>query len=111
MNQEEMAVKLAEVDSRSKSNTHRINELSEQIDAVNRLATAVEVMATEQKHQTEAVASIKQSVSDLDAKVEAIERKPGKRWDGIVEKFMSGLVGALATAVFAGVIYLLTVAA
>lgn len=111
MNQEEMAVKLAEVDSRSKSNTHRINELSEQIDAVNRLATAVEVMATEQKHQTEAVASIKQSVSDLDAKVEAIERKPGKRWDGIVEKFMSGLVGALAAAVFAGVIYLLTVAA
>lgn len=111
MNQEEMAVKLAEVDSRSKSNTHRINELSEQIDAVNRLATAVEVMATEQKHQTEAVASIKQSVNDLDAKVEAIEKKPAKRWDGIVEKFTSGLVGALAAAVFAGVIYLLTVAA
>ncbi|MDY2977941.1 MAG: hypothetical protein SOR90_10440 [Oscillospiraceae bacterium] len=111
MNQEEMAVKLAEVDSRSKSNTHRINELSEQIDAVNRLATAVEVMATEQKHQTQAVAGIKQSVSDLDAKVEAIEKKPAKRWDGIVEKFVSGLVGAFAAALAAGILYLLVVAA
>ena len=58
MNQEEMAVKLTEVDARSKSNTHRINELAGQIDAVNRLATAVEVMATEQKHQTTAMAEI-----------------------------------------------------
>lgn len=110
MTQEEMAVRLAEVDSRSKSNTHRINELSEQIDAVNRLATAVEVMATEQKHQTETVASIKQSVNDLDAKVEAIEKKPAKRWNSMVEKFVSGVVGALAAAVFGGIVYLLTVA-
>ena len=111
MNQEETAVKLAEVEQRSKSNTHRINELAEEIDAVNRLATAVEVMATEQKHQTEAMANIKQSVTDLDKKVDAIERKPGKRWDGIVDKFIGGLVGALAAAAFAGIVYLLTVVA
>ena len=36
-----MAVKLTEVDARSKSNTHRINELAGQIDAVNRLATEI----------------------------------------------------------------------
>ena len=66
MNQEEMAVKLTEVDARSKSNTHRINELAGQIDAVNRLATAVEVMATEQKHQTTAMAEIKADVAKLD---------------------------------------------
>lgn len=111
MNQEEMAVKLAEVEQRSKSNTHRINELAEEIDAVNRLATAVEVMATEQKYQTEAMSNIKQSVTDLDKKVDAIERKPGKRWDGIVDKFIGGLVGALAAAAFAGIVYLLTVVA
>ena len=111
MNQEEMAVKLAEVEQRSKSNTHRINELAEEIDAENRLATAEEVMATEQKHQTEAMSNIKQSVKDLDKKVDAIERKPGKRWDGIVDKFIGGLVGALAAAAFAGIVYLLTVVA
>ena len=111
MNQEEMAVKLTEVDARSKSTTHRINELAGQIDAVNRLATAVEVMATEQKHQTTAMAEIKADVAKLDAKVETIEQKPAKRWDGMVEKIIYGIVGALVTALGAGIIYLLTVAA
>ncbi len=111
MNQEEMAVKLTEVDARSKSNTHRINELAGQIDAVNRLAAAVEVMATEQKHQTTAMAEIKADVAKLDAKVETIEQKPAKRWDGMVEKIIYGIVGALVTALGAGIIYLLTVAA
>ena len=45
MNEQEMAVKLAEVDARSKSNTHRLDEMDEKVDTLNRLATAVEVMA------------------------------------------------------------------
>ena len=107
MNQEEMAIRLAEVDARSKSNTHRIDELSGQIDAVNRLATAVEVMATEQKHQTTAMAEIKADVAKLDAKVETIEQKPAKRWDGMVEKIIYGVIGALVAAATAGLIALM----
>ena len=34
MTTEELAIKLTEVDSRSKSNTHRINELSGEIEAL-----------------------------------------------------------------------------
>lgn len=107
MNQEEMAVHIAEIDARSKSNTHRINELSTQIEAVNRLATAVEVMATEQRHQTAAMEEIKADVAKLDAKVETIEQKPAKRWDGMVEKVIYGLVGALVAAAAAGLIALM----
>ena len=44
-------------------------------------------------------------------KVDAIEKKPGKRWDGMVDKFLYGLVGVLAGALGAGLLYLLTVAA
>ena len=68
-------------------------------------------MATEQKHQTTAMAEIKADVAKLDAKVETIEQKPAKRWDGMVEKIIYGIVGALVTALGAGIIYLLTVAA
>lgn len=107
MNQEEMAVKLAEVDARSRSNTKRIDALAGQIDAVNRLATAVEVMATEQKHQTAAMAEIKADVAKLDAKVETIEQKPAKRWDGVVEKIIYGVIGALVAAATAGLIALM----
>ena len=54
---------------------------------------------------------IKTDVTALGQKVDAIEKKPGKRWDGMVDKFLCGLVGALAAGLFAGAVYLLTVAA
>ena len=111
MNEQEMAVKLAEVDARSKSNTHRLDEVEGKVDTLQRLTTAVEVMATEQRHQTETMAEIKTDVTALGTKVDAIEKKPGKRWDGMVDKFLYGLVGALATALAGGLFYLLTVAA
>lgn len=111
MNQEEMAVKLTEVDARSKSNTHRINELSGQFEALNRLATAMEVMAAKQDNQAEKIDEMKESVNRLDEKVEAIEKKPTKRWDTLMEKIFFGLVGALVTALGAGIVYLLAVAA
>ena len=110
MNEQEMAVKLAEVDARSKSNTHRLDDVEEKVDTLQRLTTAVEVMATEQRHQTETMGEIKNDVTALGKKVDAIEKKPGKRWDGMVDKFLYGLVGAVATALAGGLIYLLTVA-
>lgn len=108
MNQEEMAMRLVDVEARSKSNTHRLDELGEKVDVLTRLTTAVEVMAAEQKHQGETMADIKNDVTSLGQKVDAIEQKPAKRWDGIVDKFMAGLVGALAAAIFAGIVYLIT---
>jgi hypothetical protein len=111
MNTEEMAVKLAETEARSKSNTHRLDKIEEDFDALNKLASAMEVMANEQKHQGEAVAEIKNDVTALGTKVDAIEKKPGKRWDGMVDKFLYGLAGVLAGALGAGLLYLLAVAA
>lgn len=110
MNEQEMAVKLTEVDARSKSNTHRIDDLEDKVDVLGRLTTAVEVMAAEQKHQTETMGEIKKDVAALGTKVDAIEKKPGKRWDGMVEKLFYGVLGVLAAALGAGLIHLLTAA-
>ena len=84
MTQEEMAVKLAEVDARSKSNTHRLDEMDDKVDTLQRLTTAVVVMAAEQKHQSETMTEIKNDVTALGQKVDTIEKKPGKRWDNMV---------------------------
>lgn len=111
MNTEEMAVKLAETEARSKSNTKRLDRLEESTDAINRLATSVEVMAAEQKHQTKAISEVKDDVSALSGKVDTIERKPAKRWDGLVDKVIYGVVGALVTAIVAGIVYAIQVAA
>ena len=95
MNPDEMAVKLTQLDERSKSNTHRLDAMEGQITAVNKLATSVELLVQENKHQTEALKEVKDDVTSLTGKVEAIEQKPGKKWESIAEKVLWALVAAV----------------
>ena len=97
MNTDEMAVRLAEVDQRSKSNTHRINEFEEKLDDLNRLVTAMEVLAVEQKHIAENIASMRSDVNTLKNQVKEIEEKPAKKWDDLVAKVIWALVAAVIT--------------
>lgn len=103
MTNEEMAVKLAETEARSKSNTHRIDQLGEQFTAINRLAVAVEVMATKQDSQAEKIDEMKDTVAKLDKKVESLEQEPGKRWKSVIEKVVSVLVAAVVGFILARV--------
>lgn len=99
MTTDEMTVRLTEVDARSKSNMHRLDTVEKRVDDLGRLTTAMEVMATEQKHQTAAMSEIKENVASLDTKVEAIEKKPAKRWETVVEKIVIATVSAVAAFV------------
>ena len=95
MGNDELAVKLAEVDARSKSNTHRLDEMDGKVDTLQRLTTAVELMASEQKHQSATMAEIKTDVTALGKKVDVIEKKPGQRWEGVVEKAVWAVCAAV----------------
>ena len=101
MELEELVVRLAEVEARSKSNTHRLDEMDWKVDTLQRLTTAVEVMAAEQRHQSETMAEIKSDVTVLGQKVDVIERKPGKRWEGIIEKTIWAVCAAIITFLLA----------
>lgn len=101
MELEELVVRLAEVEARSKSNTHRLDEMDGKVDTLQRLTTAVEVMAAEQRHQSETMAEIKSDVTILGQKVDVIERKPGKRWEGIIEKTIWAVCAAIITFLLA----------
>ena len=83
----EFTEKLTEIDQRSKSNTHRLDKLEENTAVLNRLATAVEVMATKQDTMGE-------SVDRLETKMDSLEAKPGKRWEGLIDKILLVLAGA-----------------
>ena len=95
MDEKDTEHRLTVVEDRCKSNTHRINELSGQIDAVNRLAIAVEVMATKQDTMGE-------SVDRLESKVDTLEANPGKRWEGLVDKLLFAAAGAFIAWIAAG---------
>lgn len=80
--------RLTEVESRSKSNAKRIDKLEAQTEAINRLATSMAVMAEKQDETTNIV-------TELDNKVTALESKPGKRWDSLVEKVIWAVASAI----------------
>ena len=88
MDDKEYEHRLTDVESRCKSNTHRIGELKEEITAVNQLATSVAVMAEQLK-------TMNANVDSLSDKVDAIEAKPAKRCDRLVAKLLFAVAGAV----------------
>lgn len=87
--------RLTQVEQRSKSNEHRLEKLEKEQEAIHSMASSLQVMAAEQKHQTEAIQSVKTDVGRLEGKVDVLESKPGKRWDGLVDKLIWGVAGAV----------------
>ena len=87
MTNEEIAVKLEDHEHEIGSLKHRMKAAEEANHTLNRLATAVEVMAAKQT-------SMSESVERLTDKVDALEAKPAKRWDGLVDKLLFLAAGA-----------------
>lgn len=96
MTNEEIAVKLEEHEHEIGSLKHRMKAAEESNSVLNRLVTAVEVMATKQE-------STMQSVDRLTSKVEALEAEPGKRWKFVVEKAIYFVVAAVVGFMLANV--------
>ena len=80
--------KIVEIDQRSKSNTHRINDLEEDNRALHTLATSVEVLATKQE-------TIESNVQEIKTDVKALKAVPGSKWEALVKAVVTTIIGAL----------------
>ncbi len=94
MNLEELALWVQETADRSERNEGRIEKLESEHDILQKLATSVAVMA-------EQIKTMNCSVKTLTTKVENIENKPAKRWDGVVDKVILTAVAAVVGFIFA----------
>lgn len=90
MTNEEIAVKITENEQRSKSNTKRLDRLEADHDALSRLATAVEVIATNQKNMSD-------KINKIDKKVDQLEAVPSDRWKALIGYIVAAAVSALFT--------------
>lgn len=93
MSEQEIAVKLAEVDQRSRSNTHRLEQVEKKLEDNEQLLTNVALIAQKQN-------TLETDVQEIKSDVKMLNAKPGKRWESVVEKIILALVAA-------GVTYLL----
>ena len=80
--------KIAEIHARSKSNTHRIDDLEADNKALHQLATSVEVLATKQE-------AIEANVSEIKDDVKSLKAIPGSKWEALVKTILTALAGGL----------------
>ena len=80
--------KIAEIEARSKSNTHRIDDLETDNKALHQLATSVEVLATKQE-------AIEANVSEIKDDVKSLKAIPGGKWEALVKTILTALAGGL----------------
>ena len=92
MDEAELEHRLTETESRSKSNTKRLDKLEETTENINRIANSIEAIAIKQEH-------IGKQVDKLDGKVEAMESKPAKRYETLVTNAIWALIAAVITYV------------
>lgn len=80
--------RLTETESRSKSNTKRLEEMEKRQDDLADLVSTVKVLADREARVEDDVSEIKNDVKEMKA-------QPGKRWNGLVDKAIMTLVGLL----------------
>ncbi|WP_147539438.1 hypothetical protein [Anaerotruncus rubiinfantis] len=86
---DDLAVRLAEVDQRGKSNTHRIDDLEKRADTLQELTTSVKLLAA----NMERMASEQMKQGD---RLTALEKQPGERWNSMTRTIFTAVVSALA---------------
>lgn len=79
MDELEFVRELQAVESRAKSNTHRIEDLEKNQEAINQLATSTAVMAQNISTMGERIDGMGKDIKDL-------KEVPASRWKFVVEK-------------------------
>ena len=86
----EQEAALAALDQRVRSNARRIEGLERGQEALNRLATAVEVLAAKQTAMDE---NLRRITGELDT----LEQRPARRWEALTDKILLALAWAFVT--------------
>ena len=94
MDEKDIEHRLTEVEGRSKSNTHRLDDLERRQDNLDDLVSTVKVLAVREEQVENDVKEIKNDVKSLTS-------KPGQMWDNLVKQVVTALVAAVIGFVLA----------
>lgn len=90
MNIEDFAEQFGEVKARVEYHDQQIQLLVRNQEALHKIATSVEILATKQ-------GSMDAKLDEVVEKVEVLEAIPAKRWNAVVEKVLITLAAAAVT--------------
>lgn len=94
MTHEEVVALLSAVDSRSKSNAHRLDEHQRQINDQEKLIATVAQIATKQD-------AMESTMEEIKTDVKGIRERPARRGEALVDKLVYAFLAALMAYVLA----------
>ena len=80
--------RLSKVEERSKSNSHRIEDLERRQDNLDKFAGAVEALAVREEN-------VERDVKEIKSDVKSLAGKSGQRWDNLVSQIITLVVAAV----------------
>lgn len=86
--------RLTETEERSKSNTHRLEEIERRQTNLEKLVSTVAVMA-------ERVTNVEGKVDEIKADVKTLKGKPAKQWEQLTGQIVTLIVAALVGFILA----------
>lgn len=86
--------RLTEVEGRSKSNQHRLDEAEKRLDDQEKLVATVQILADRE-------ARVETDVKEIKSDVKSLTEKPAKKWDSFWEKVLWAIVAAVLGFIFA----------
>ena len=88
MDEKNLEHRLTEVEGRSKSNTHRLDDLERRQDNLDDLVSTVKVLAVREE-------AVENDVKEIKSDVKSLASKSGQKWDNLIDR----IVWAVAAAV------------
>lgn len=82
--------RLTETEQRTKSNTKRLDKVEKWQADFGDLISTVKVLADREERVEKDVGEIKEAVQE-------IREKPGKRWEGVIDKIVFTVIGGVVT--------------
>ena len=86
--------RLTEVEERSKSNTHRLDDMEKRQDNLDELVGTVKVLAVREE-------AVENDVKEIKSDVKSLTSKPGQRWDNLVDKIILTVAAAIVGFILA----------
>ena len=86
--------RLTEVEDRSKSNSHRLDELEKRQDHLDDLVSTVKVLAVREE-------TVENDVKEIKEDVKSLTSRPGQMWDSMVKIALTACVSAVVGYVLA----------
>ena len=94
MNEQAIEPRLTEVEGRSKSNTHRLDEMEKRQDNLDELVGTVKVLAVREE-------AVENDVKEIKSDVKSLTGKPAQRWENLITQLITIVVAAVAGFILA----------